>query len=64
MSKTSDYWLLTVTERAKVKVLFDQPVTASEAINLYNSGDYEDISDIDTYDSEADEAEPLDIEDE
>ncbi len=53
MEKKSDYHFLCVKEDRGLKVVFDRPLTEEEAIKAYNRGDYDDIMDEETYDSEA-----------
>lgn len=40
-----DFWLVTVQQEVIQKVVFNEPLTLSEAIEAYNDGDYYDILD-------------------
>lgn len=40
-----DFWLVTVQQEVIQKVVFNEPLTLSEAIEAYNDGNYYDILD-------------------
>lgn len=40
-----DFWIVTVQQEVIQKVVFNEPLTLSEAVEAYNSGDYYDILD-------------------
>jgi hypothetical protein len=45
-------WIITATEVRRLKVEFEMPVTAEEAVELFMTADYEDIIDEETIDTE------------
>lgn len=47
MNEKKDFWMIVVNKTAIQKVVFDEPVTADEAIQLYDNGEYADILDED-----------------
>ena len=40
-----DFWIITVSTEVIQKVVFDKPLTMSEACEAYLDGDYDDIID-------------------
>ena len=52
MSDKKEIWIITSREIVKSKVLFEHAVTKEEAVALCMGGDYEDIADTDTVDTE------------
>ncbi len=50
----SDYWRISSFKEVSEKVVFDEPVTQEQAIQLYKDGDYCDILDTEYYDNLSD----------
>ena len=53
MSEKKDFWMIDVTKEVSMKVVFDEPVTADEALELFNNEEYADILDEDVMYQEA-----------
>lgn len=52
-----DFWPIVVNKTVVLKVVFDEPVTAEEALELYNNDEYADVIDEQECFSEAVEVE-------
>lgn len=47
-----DLWIIEVNKSVSQKVVFDEPVTADDALALYNNEEYADIIDEEDFGSE------------
>jgi hypothetical protein len=45
MDETRDWWDIVATIRVRERVIFETPVTRQEALEMYENGEYQDISD-------------------